>query len=677
MPSASAITSQWVSSSPQVRIDISTDVWDDSTVTVHANVYYIAPSPAIASDRRTWTVTIDGQTRTGGYYINGVTGTHLMGQCDVVVARAASEKTINFSLSFPFNLTWSGVYGGTRSCSGSIVIRPYSVTTYTITFDANGGSGAPNQMIKKQGEAIRIPSQVPTRIGYGFDGWSLNSATGSLYRPGSEYSTDANATFYARWSKQSAMIRYHFNLPSGVDQDTYEDRPAPGTYRIKSPRDIFGTTVTNPQNGYLAETSGWSTSNTGTSVSKQAGSTFIVNPGDLWNFYLVWNKPSNPPVLSNVEFVKCNSNGTPSDNGSYCKITGTAKAQGGSTLAHYYIDASYYTSDPGSVTIPDVRTIEEGPLSGTSWTINKIVSDGNNIISSTNAYQIILRVVSSAGDRSVLSKIILPPGYIIDCLYTGAGVSFLKSCSKAGVEFGGDTYFNSHNASGINTLDASTGKFMSVKTSYILPPDSSDSVQIGLTSTSGSSPEDNFKIAADYVDKMNVMGCIKPVCVYEYRYSDNWPFKNTDQPIPLLNLKYNTTSSSDPVYFYRSGNYIYMRAYGTNAPGAPDNMLLFRVHGMVCGQSIPNTNMACSVYWERTSGGGLDLEGNTEGYLPMGIQTNPYPGRQTFESVSGSIVMGITRINRSTQTWRFSLQGRTSNGQGTVNAGFLCIELIN
>ena len=48
--------------------------------------------------------------------------------------------------------------------------------TYTITFDAKGGTGAPGSMNFPSGEGVKIPDTTPTRNGYTFRGWDYSSA---------------------------------------------------------------------------------------------------------------------------------------------------------------------------------------------------------------------------------------------------------------------------------------------------------------------------------------------------------------------------------------------------------------------------------------------------------------------------------------------------------------------
>ncbi len=72
---------------------------------------------------------------------------------------------------------------------------------YTVSYNANGGSDEPAIQYKKQGTALTLPLQKPTRTGYVFRGWASTSSGAVAYRVGSTYSNDAAVTLYAVWHK--------------------------------------------------------------------------------------------------------------------------------------------------------------------------------------------------------------------------------------------------------------------------------------------------------------------------------------------------------------------------------------------------------------------------------------------------------------------------------------------
>ena len=73
--------------------------------------------------------------------------------------------------------------------------------SYTVSYDANGGEGAPNAQTKVNGEDLIISSEIPTRSGYIFKGWSADSSDKTAtYQGGDVYSNDVDVILYAVWS---------------------------------------------------------------------------------------------------------------------------------------------------------------------------------------------------------------------------------------------------------------------------------------------------------------------------------------------------------------------------------------------------------------------------------------------------------------------------------------------
>ena len=73
--------------------------------------------------------------------------------------------------------------------------------SYTVTYDANGGAGAPSSQTKWHDEDLTLSSSKPTRAGYGFVGWATSpSATSATYQAGGTYTANAAITLYAVWT---------------------------------------------------------------------------------------------------------------------------------------------------------------------------------------------------------------------------------------------------------------------------------------------------------------------------------------------------------------------------------------------------------------------------------------------------------------------------------------------
>ena len=96
--------------------------------------------------------------------------------------------------------TWSA--GGTYTRNESNTLYAvWQANTYTIKYNANGGSGAPSNQTKTHNKTLILSSTKPTRTNYNFEGWSTSStATSAKYPAGGSYTDNKAATLYAVWS---------------------------------------------------------------------------------------------------------------------------------------------------------------------------------------------------------------------------------------------------------------------------------------------------------------------------------------------------------------------------------------------------------------------------------------------------------------------------------------------
>ena len=71
--------------------------------------------------------------------------------------------------------------------------------TYTVSYNANGGTGAPASQTKTYGVDLTLSSTVPTRAAYAFKGWAKSSTGAVAYPAGGIYKDNAAVTLYAVW----------------------------------------------------------------------------------------------------------------------------------------------------------------------------------------------------------------------------------------------------------------------------------------------------------------------------------------------------------------------------------------------------------------------------------------------------------------------------------------------
>jgi len=162
---------------------------------------------ASSSSVATYTITYRGNSNTGGTAPAEQTKT--AGQAVTLSGAGTLTRT-----GYTFN-GWNTVAGGTgtayaagASYTANADITLYAqwrANTYTVTYSANSGTGAPAAQTKTHDVALTLSSTRPTRTGYNFVSWNTAAGgTGTTYAPGASYTANADVTLYAQWSSSSA-----------------------------------------------------------------------------------------------------------------------------------------------------------------------------------------------------------------------------------------------------------------------------------------------------------------------------------------------------------------------------------------------------------------------------------------------------------------------------------------
>ncbi|MBR6017784.1 MAG: InlB B-repeat-containing protein [Paludibacteraceae bacterium] len=83
---------------------------------------------------------------------------------------------------------------------------------YTISYNANGGSGAPASQKKAQDVTLTLQGKGSlARTGYSTDGWATSATGNKAYDFGGTYTANAGATLYAHWNVVNYSIGYTLN----------------------------------------------------------------------------------------------------------------------------------------------------------------------------------------------------------------------------------------------------------------------------------------------------------------------------------------------------------------------------------------------------------------------------------------------------------------------------------
>lgn len=95
------------------------------------------------------------------------------------------------------------------------------LNSYTISYEANDGEGAPAAQTKYHGINLTLSKTVPVREEYLFAGWSSSpSATVPSYAPGGIYTTDSDITLYAVWTQEPDSMPVITTQPKDVTAHT-------------------------------------------------------------------------------------------------------------------------------------------------------------------------------------------------------------------------------------------------------------------------------------------------------------------------------------------------------------------------------------------------------------------------------------------------------------------------
>ena len=175
-------------------------------------------SKIIAQDN--WSATIKTTSSIesfGGYWYSGLNihaGACVNGQwagvdkTGVNVGANSTVKLVSKTLKVSKTRNWQSI-----DCITDVRVNGYAAgfsqvhvavdvppkPSHTVSYNANGGRGAPGSQTKWWGEVLTLSSTRPTRANHTFLGWATSAGGAVAYQPGGRYSADNNVTLYAKW----------------------------------------------------------------------------------------------------------------------------------------------------------------------------------------------------------------------------------------------------------------------------------------------------------------------------------------------------------------------------------------------------------------------------------------------------------------------------------------------
>lgn len=163
------------SATKTVSFTVTVPAWTSYVVKYNANGGSGAPSSQTKWKDQTLTLSTTKPTRTGYSFLGWSTSS------------SATSATYSAGGSYTAN-------------SAATLYAVWKANTYTVKYNANGGSGAPGNQTKTYGKTLTLSTTKPTRTNYNFKGWGTSSsATTVTYAAGASYTANAGITLYAVW----------------------------------------------------------------------------------------------------------------------------------------------------------------------------------------------------------------------------------------------------------------------------------------------------------------------------------------------------------------------------------------------------------------------------------------------------------------------------------------------
>ena len=280
-------------------------------------------------------------------------------------------------------------------------------TSYTIKYNANGGSGAPGNQTKWKDQTLTLSSTKPTRTGYSFLGWSTSSsATTATYSAGGSYTANAAATLYAVWKANTYTVKYDANGGSGAPGNQTK------TYGVTLTLSSTKPTRTN------YNFKGWGTSASATTVAYSAGGSYTNNAAVT--LYAIWELAYVKPRISNLTIDRCDSTGLKDENGTYALVKFDCECD--ANIDDVEIEWKSETTEAEY----DYPSFNES----TADAITAIVGAGR--LNTDTTYQFRIYVADTKGITYVFGTL-SGTKFVIDLMYGGLGIALGKPAELEGV----------------------------------------------------------------------------------------------------------------------------------------------------------------------------------------------------------------------------------------------------
>lgn len=248
-----------------------------------------------------------------------------MGRHDFTVNKTTAAQSISCYAKIDSDSSYAGDQTKNSTAAN---ISVSAKTSYTVSYNANGGSGQPSNQTKWYGTALTLSKTAPKRTGYSFQGWGTSANGSVVYKAGASYTANAAVTLYAVWKANTYTVSYNANGGSGQPGNQTKTYGLALTLSSDKPSKTGHTFVS------------WNTKADGTGTAYAPGSSYAGNAA--LTLYAIWKKNTYP--------VKYDANGGTNAPGNQTKTYGeTLKLSSTVPKRTDYTFKGWATSKTGSV----------------------------------------------------------------------------------------------------------------------------------------------------------------------------------------------------------------------------------------------------------------------------------------------------------------------------------------
>lgn len=291
--------------------------------------------------------------------------------------------------------------------------------SYKVSYNANGGSGAPSAQTKYKNAALTLSSTKPTRTGYAFKNWNTASGGGGTsYNPGASYTANAAATLYAQWTARTYTVTLNANGGTGG--------PGSATKTYNKALTLPTTAPTRANYTFL----GWSESTTATEATYLPGGTYGKNITSDATLYAVWALAYHTPLIKGLTVGRCGQDGSPDDFGAYLKAEFSwecCQLLGSNPVAS--VKVGYRVR--GSGEYQDIAVTPSGTTQGAQAVVLGGALDPDSMY---DVRVVVADSSSNSPNSTTATRSLASSAYVMDFLRGGKGAAFGKVAEMEGLD---------------------------------------------------------------------------------------------------------------------------------------------------------------------------------------------------------------------------------------------------